>query len=59
MYCKITDYKYTNFAWVKPLNKSGLSITKGFKTVLSDRIPEKIWVDRSCEFYNKTFKSLF
>ena len=46
--------------WAIPLkNKSGLSITNGFKTILSEgRKPEKLWVDRGSEFYNKTFKSL-
>ena len=40
--------------------KSGLSITNGFKRILSEgRKPEKFWVDRDSEFYNKTFKSLF
>ena len=41
------------------MNKSGLSITNAFKTILSEgRKPEKLWVDRGSEFYNKTFKSL-
>ena len=57
----------TKHAWVIPLkNKSGLSRTNGFKIVLSEhpqdgsesRKPEKLWVDRGSEFYNKTFKSL-
>ena len=47
-------------------NKSGLSITNGFKIVLGEspqggsesRKPEKNWVDRGSEFYNKTFESL-
>ena len=40
-------------------NKSGLSITNVFKTILSEgRKPEHLWVDRDSEFYNKTFKSL-
>ena len=40
-------------------NKSGLSTTNGFKILLVDcRKPEKLWVDRGSEFYNKTFKSL-
>ena len=40
-------------------NKSCLSITNGFKIVLSERRkPEKLWVDRGSELYNKTFKSL-
>ena len=58
---------FTKYAWAIPLkNKSGLSITNGFKIVLSEhpqggsepRKPEKLWVDRGSEFYNETFKSL-
>ena len=58
---------FTKYAWAIPLkNKSGLSITNGFKIVFSEhpqggseiRKPEKLWVDRGSEFYNKTFKSL-
>ena len=65
---------FTKYAWAIPLkNKSGLSITNGFKTILSEgpqggsespqagsqsRKPEKLLLDRSSEFYNKTFKSL-
>ena len=51
---------FTKYAWAIPLkNKSGLSITNGFKTILLEgRKPEKLWVDRGSEFYNKTFKSL-
>ena len=51
---------FTKYAWAIPLkNKSGLSITNGFKTILSEgRKPDKLWVDRGSEFYNKTYKSL-
>ena len=58
---------FTKYAWAIPLkNKSGLSITNGFKLVLGKnpqggsqpRKPEKLWVDRGSEFYNKTLKSL-
>ena len=58
---------FTKYAWAIPLkNKSGLSITNGFKLVLDEnpqggsesRKPEKLWVHRGSEFYNKTFKSL-
>ena len=51
---------FTKYAWAIPLNnKSGLSKTNGFKKVLGEsRKPEKIWVDRGSEFYNKTFKFL-
>ena len=62
----VTDV-FTKYACAIPLmNKSGLSITNGFKTTLSEgpqggsesRKPEKLWVDRGSGFYNKTFKSL-
>ena len=58
---------FTKYAWAFPLkNKSGLSITNSFKIVLGEnpqdgsksRKPEKLWVNRGGEFYNKTFKSL-
>ena len=58
---------FTKYAWAIPLKyKSGLSITKGFKTILSEgpqggsehRKPEKLWVDRGTELHNEIFKSL-
>ena len=58
---------FTKYAWAIPLkSKSGLSITNGFKIVLSEhpqggfesRKPEKLWEDKGSEFYNKTFRSL-
>ena len=47
-------------------NKPGLSITNGFKLVSGEGPrggsesgkPEKLWVDRGSDIYNKTFKSL-
>ena len=47
----------TKYAWAIPFkNKSCLSITNDFKTILSEgRKQEKLWVDRGKEFYNKTF----
>ena len=58
---------FTKNAWPIPLkNKSGLSITNGFEIVLGEHLqggsesgkPEKLWVDRGSEFYNKTFKPI-
>ena len=58
---------FTKSAWAIPLkNKSGLYITNGFKTILSEgpqggsesRKPKKLWVYRGSEFYNKAFKSV-
>ena len=49
----------TKYVWAIPLkNKSRLSITNGFKTILSEgaqggsetRKPENLWVDRGSEF---------
>ena len=59
---------FTKYAWAIPLrNKSGLSLTFGFKIVLSDnpqgdpecRKPEKLWVDRGSEFYKKKHLYLY
>ena len=59
---------FTKYAWAIPLtNKSGLSITNGFKTILSEgpqggsesRKPEKLWVDRGSEFYKKKHLNLY
>ena len=56
---------FTKYAWAIPLkNQSGLSITNGFKTILSEgpqcgsenRKPENLWVDRGSEFYLKNMK---
>ena len=49
---------FSKYAWVFPLNdKRGISIVNAFqKIILKGRKPNKIWVDRSGEFYNKPFK---
>ena len=58
---------FKKYALAIPMkNKSGLSTTNGFKTVLREcpqggsesRKPEKLWVARGSEFFNETFKSL-
>ena len=51
---------FSKFAWCIPLkNKTAASILTAVKDVVSEskRQPEKIWVDRGSEFYNKDFKS--
>ena len=50
-------YKY---AWVIPLkNKKGITITYAFQKILkeSNRKPNKIWVDKGSESYNRSMKS--
>ena len=47
---------FTKFAFAIPLkNKTGSTITATFKTIFKTRKPEKLWVDKGREFYNKTF----
>lgn len=51
---------FSKYAWVRCLsNKSGLTVTKAFKDILSDgRIPVKLQTDEGTEFYNKHFQRL-
>ena len=51
---------YGKYAWVIPLNdKKGIIITNTFQKILdkSNRKPNKIWVDKGSEFYNRSMKS--
>ena len=50
------------YAWTVPLkDKKGITITKAFQKVINEsgRKPNKIWVDKSNEFYNRLMKSSF
>ena len=50
---------FSKYAWVVPLkDKKGVSIATAFQSILkqSNRKPNKIWVDKSSEFYNASFK---
>ena len=47
-------------AWVIPLkDKKGITITNDFQNILneSNRKPNKIWVEKGSEFYNRSIKS--
>ena len=51
---------YSKYAWVIPLkDKKGITITNTFQKFLgeSNRKPNKIWVDKDSEFYNRSMKS--
>ena len=51
---------YSKYAWVAPLkDKKGVSIANAFQSILkkSNRKPNKIWVDKGGEFYNRSMKS--
>ena len=51
---------YSKYAWVVPLkDKKGVSIVFAFQSILkkSNRKPNKIWVDKGSELYNRSMKS--
>ena len=49
---------FSKYAWFVPIkDKKGISIVNSFKKIISNgRKPNKIWVDQSSEFYNKSFR---
>ena len=52
-------YIYSKYAWAIPLkDKKGTTITNAFQKFLkeSNPKPNKIWVDKGSEFYNKLMK---
>ena len=48
----------SKYAWVVSLkDKRGISIINAFQKIISEgRKPNKIWVDKGDEFYNKLLK---
>ena len=51
---------YSKYVWVASLkDEKGIIITNVFQKTLdkSGRKPNKIWVDKSSEFYNRSMKS--
>ena len=47
---------YSKYTWtVLSKDKKGVAITKAFQEILdkSGRIPNKIWIDKGSEFYNR------
>ena len=55
----VTDI-YSKYAWVIPLkDKKGITITNAFHKILkySNHKPNKIWVYKGSEFYNRSMKS--
>ena len=48
---------FSKYAWVIPIkDKKGTSIVNTFKKIISNRKPNKIWVDQGSEFDNKSLK---
>ena len=51
---------YSKYAWVLSLkDQKGIAITQAFQNILdeSGRKPNKMWVDKASEFYNRSMKS--
>ena len=51
---------YSKYGWVFPLkDKKGITITNAFQKILdeSKRKPNKTWVEKSNEFFNRSMKS--
>ena len=51
---------FSKYGWIVPLkNKTGAAVAIAFKIIFSEgRKPEKLWVDKGKEFYNKDVKPL-
>ena len=50
---------FSKYGWLIPLkDKTGKSVTSALKTIFKERKPEKMWVDKGKEFYNKDVKEL-
>ena len=50
---------YSKYAWVVPLkDKKGVSNGNAFQSILkkSNKKPNKTWVDKGSEFYNRSMK---
>ena len=50
---------FSKYGWLIPLkDKTGKSVALALKTIFKERKPEKMWVDKGKEFYNKDVKEL-
>ena len=50
---------FSKYGWIVPLkNKTGECVASAFKEIFKSRKPEKLWVDKGKEFYNKHVKQL-
>ena len=52
-------YIFSKFVWIIPLkHKTGQEVAKAFSSILKERRPSKMWVDKGREFYNKDVQKL-
>ena len=52
-------YVFSKYGWIAPLKtKTGVELANALRQIFKERKPEKLWVDKGKEFYNKDVKSL-
>ena len=50
---------FSKYGYLIPLkDKTGKSVASALKTIFKERKPERMWVDKGKEFYNKDVKEL-
>jgi len=50
---------FSKYGWIVPLkNETGKATALDLKTIFTHRKPQRLWVDKGKEFYNKDVKSL-
>ena len=50
---------FSKYGWIIPLkNKEGKTVANALKTIFEERKPEKLWVDKGTEFYDKNVRGL-
>ncbi|MCK5872762.1 MAG: hypothetical protein KAG26_08035, partial [Methylococcales bacterium] len=50
---------FSKFGWLIPLkNKTGKSVAEAFRVIFKERKPQKMWVDKGTEFYNKSVQGM-
>ena len=50
----IDVFFFSKYGWLIPLkDKTGKSVAIALKSIFKERKPEKMWVDKGKEFYNK------
>ena len=58
--CVISLFIFSKYTWaIRWKDKRGITISNAFQTILdrSNRKPNKIWIGKSSEFYNRSMKS--
>ena len=50
---------FSKYGWIVPLKqKNGIAVASALEKVFKERKPEKLWVDKGKEFYNKDVRKL-